>query len=76
METRPSGLTVSVAVSVTVPEVAVIVTWVAVVTVPTVILNDACDSPWLTVTVAGTVAAVELLARVTTMPPLGARPES
>ena len=81
--TRPSndhsenhGVTVSVAVRAT-PFVALIVTDLDVVTVTVVTVKVALVAPAATVTLAGTVATeVRLLERVTTVPAVGAGPES
>jgi hypothetical protein len=50
------------------------VTGVALVTAPVVTVNVALLAPAATVTLAATVAAVALLVRYTTAPPLGAAP--
>jgi len=76
IELNPSGFTVSVAVCVTAPAVAVIVATVGEVTEVVVIANIAELRPEETVTVAGTVTVVRLLARVTAKPPCGATPLS
>ena len=65
-------LTVSVAVLVTAPAVAVIVAVVAAFTDVVVTVKVAVDAPAATVTVAGTAAETLLLANVTTIPPVGA----
>src|SRR5262245_2193939 len=68
-----AGFTVNVAVRCTVLYVAMIVTGVLAVTVLLVTVKLALAEPALTVTLAGTVAAVVwLLDRATTAPPLGA----
>ena len=69
----PGGVTVSVAVRVTPPALAVIVTGVDAVTDAVLTVNVALKAPAGTVTLAGTVAAlVSLLDSVTTAPPEGA----
>lgn len=67
-----TGVTVNVAVRVTVPAFAVIVTGVDVVTALVPIANVAVVEPCATVTLAGTVATVLLLDSDTANPPLGA----
>lgn len=69
------GVTVSVAVLVTAPSLAVIVADVDVVTELVVIGNVAINAPAATVTLAGTVAAALLLVRATVHPPVGATVE-
>ena len=54
------------------PAVAVMVAVCAVLTEATVAVKDALVAPAATVTEAGTVTALELLARVTVVPPVGA----
>jgi hypothetical protein len=70
----PAGVTVSVAVFVVVPRVAVMVTGVEAVTAVVFTVNVALVAPAATVTLAGTVAADALLERDTTAPLLGAGP--
>ena len=68
-------MTVSVAILLTIPVVAVMIGFCWIVTVRLVIGKDAVLLPARTVTVAGTVdALVSLLARVTIIPPTGAIP--
>jgi len=70
-------LTVNVAVLLTLPNVAVIVTGLAALTLFVVTVKVAVVVPASTVTDAGTVAAaVLLLARLTVNPPAGARLET
>jgi hypothetical protein len=66
------GFTVTVAVRVTPPKVAVIVADVATVTDVVEIVKFAVVAPPGTVTFAGTVIALEFSDRATTVPPLGA----
>lgn len=66
------GATVSVAVRVTPPALEVTVAAVESVTALVAIGNDALAAPCAMVTLAGTVAAVELLDSVTLNPPVGA----
>jgi hypothetical protein len=68
----PGGVTVSVAVRVTLPALAVIVAGVDAVTWLVVIVNTALVAPCATVTVAGTAAADALLESATANPPEGA----
>ena len=68
----PAGVTVSAAVRVTLPAVAVIVTVVEAVTVVVAIAKVALVAPWATVTLAGVDAALLLSLRATTSPPDGA----
>ena len=68
------GFTVNAAVRVSAPSVAETVADVAVVTAVVVTLKLALVAPAGTVTLAGVEAAVELSARDTTTPPLGAAP--
>jgi hypothetical protein len=71
------GCTVKVAVAVTPPYAAVIVTGVLAATADVLMVNAGeTDAPAATVTVAGTVAAALLLVSVTTVPPAGAAPFS
>jgi hypothetical protein len=65
----PAGVTVSVAVCVDVPRVALIVTGVDAVTAVVFTVNVALLAPEATVTLAGTVAAAVLLERDTAVPP-------
>lgn len=65
-------LMVNVAVLVTDPAVAVTVAVVAAFTEVVVTVKVAVDAPAATVTVAGTAAAALLLAKLTTIPPVGA----
>ena len=65
-------MTVSVAVLVTAPAVAVTIADVAAFTEVVVTVKVAVDAPAATVTVAGTTAAALLLVNVTTIPPVGA----
>jgi len=65
-------LTVSVAVLVTAPAVAVTIADVAALTAAVVTVNVAVDAPAATVTLAGTVADALLLERLITIPPVGA----
>jgi len=67
-----AGVTVSAAVRVTPPALAVIVADVDAVTVLVVIGKVAINAPAATVTFAGTVAAALLLVRATADPPAGA----
>ena len=67
-----AGFTVSVAVRVTPPAAAVIVTAVCAVTALVAVVNVAVVAPAATMTLAGTVAAAFELVRVTTSPPVGA----
>ena len=62
----------SAALRVTPAKTAETVAAVAAVTVPVATLNVALVAPAATLTLAGTVAAVELLESVTSAPPLGA----
>ena len=71
-----AGFTVSPAVLFTPPYVAVIVTAVEVVTVAAFTVKVAVEEPAATVTDAGTVAAVLVLASLTRIPPDGAGPVS
>jgi len=68
----PAGVTVSAAVRVTLPAVAVIVTVVEAATVVVAIAKVALVAPWATVTLAGVDAALLLSLRETTSPPDGA----
>jgi hypothetical protein len=68
----PAGVTVSVAVRVTLPAVAVIVTGVDAETALVVMAKTALVAPCATVTLAGTAAALLLSASVTANPPDGA----
>jgi len=68
------AVTVSVAVRVTPPKLAVIVTGVELVTLEVAMLNVAVAVPSGTITVAGTLAALPPLETVTAAPPLGAAP--
>jgi len=68
--------TVSVAVRVAPPKLAVIVTGVELVTLDVVMPNEAVVAPAGTVTVAGTLAALPPLETVTAAPPAGAAPLS
>jgi hypothetical protein len=70
----PAGVTVSVAVCVDVPKVAVIVAEVVVVTAVVFTANVALVAPAATVTLAGTVAAGMLLERDTVAPPYAPGP--
>jgi hypothetical protein len=69
---RTCGLIVTVAVLVTAPTVAVIVAVVAVATAEVETVKFAAVAPWPTVTLAGTVAALLSLDRLTEKPPVGA----
>jgi hypothetical protein len=73
-ETNARGTSLTVAVSVVVPKVALIVTVCAVVTATDVRLNVAVVCPPATVTVGGTVTRGPLLEREITEPALGAGP--
>jgi len=68
----PAGVTVSVAVRVTLPATAVIVTGVEAVTVVVAMEKVALVAPCATVTLAGTVAAALLSLSETAKPPAGA----
>jgi hypothetical protein len=69
----PGGVTVSVAVRVTLPALAVIVTGVDAVTALVVTVKPALVAPWATETLAGTLAVAGLeLDSVTGKPPTGA----
>jgi large repetitive protein len=72
----PGGITVNVAVRVTAPALAVIVTGVDVVTELVAIAKVALVAPCATVTLAGTAAAGSVLDSVAVNPPEGAAPVS
>lgn len=73
-EVKTGGLTVRLEVAVWVPCVAVIVASVVVATGLVAALNVTVVDPASTVTDVGTVAAAELLDRLTLSPPVGAAP--